>query len=358
MGSLDYSSSGVDVDLEREASKILYEAAKKTWKNRKGTLGEIVELFPDFSGVRAINVGNLADDAYMNLGFDGVGTKVEIAERLSKHYSVAFDLFAMVCDDAVIRGAEPVLIGSILDVKTLGKKDQDYLGFIRQLASGYIPAAKAANVAVINGELAELGARINGYGSFNYNWGASVVWFARKSRMITGKDIKPGDYIVALREEGFRSNGLSLVRKILEKEYGNNWHEKDKLADKVLRPSIIYTKILTSMFGGFDKQPQLKINGAAHITGGGIPEKLGRALEPSGYGAIISEPFEPPGIMTYLQDLGKVSNQEAYRTWNMGHGMLIITEDYQKAIDISSSFGIEAKVVGEIKKEKGIKINF
>src|SRR3989344_6275503 len=102
-------------DKKPLASKILYEAAKLTWKNRTGRLGEVVELFDDFSGLRAINVGGLPEDAYMNIGFDGVGTKIELAERIAKHDTVAHDLLAMVCDDAVVRGAEPVIVGSILD---------------------------------------------------------------------------------------------------------------------------------------------------------------------------------------------------------------------------------------------------
>src|SRR5205085_67005 len=131
---------------------------------------------------------------------------------------------AMVCDDAVVRGAEPVLIGSILDVRSLAKDGVSHIDEIRQLATGYIGAAKAANVAIVNGEVAELGSRVGGYGDFNYNWGAGVVWFAKKDRMFTGKEVKEGDYLVGLAEQGFRSNGLSLVRKILKEKFGEEWH--------------------------------------------------------------------------------------------------------------------------------------
>ena len=108
-----YKDSGVNIDLGDDASKVLYEAAKLTWKNRRGRLGEVVEIFEDFSGLRAINVGNLPLDTYMNINFDSIGTKIELSERIAKHDTVAYDLFAMVCDDAVVRGAEPVLVGSI-----------------------------------------------------------------------------------------------------------------------------------------------------------------------------------------------------------------------------------------------------
>src|SRR3989338_10254342 len=107
---ITYADSGVNIELGDDASKVLYEAGKLTWKNRKGRLGEVVEIFEDFTGLRAINVGGLPADTYMNIGFDGVGTKMELGERIAKHDTVAYDLFAMVCDDAVVRGAEPVLI--------------------------------------------------------------------------------------------------------------------------------------------------------------------------------------------------------------------------------------------------------
>ena len=124
---VDYKSSGVNIELGDDVSKILYNAAKQTWDNRKGKLGELIVPFDDFSGVRAIDVSNLPTGTLMNIGFDGVGTKMELAERINDHRTIAYDLFAMVCDDAVVRGAEPVLIGSILDVNSLGNDDGDFL---------------------------------------------------------------------------------------------------------------------------------------------------------------------------------------------------------------------------------------
>jgi len=251
--SLDCKSAGVNIELGNDASKVLYEAAKLTWNNRKGRLGEVIEIFPGFSGLRAIHVGGLPDDAYMNMGFDGIGTKIEISERLAKHDTVAYDLFAMVCDDAVIRGAEPVLVGSILEVRSLGNDDESYIDFVKQLAMGYVDAAKEANVAVVNGDVAGLGARVHGYGPFNYNWGAGVVWFARKNRIITGGFIQPGHTLIGLKEEGPRSNGLSLIRRILSETHGADWHEATyngkNLADLALHPSRIYTRAVVDMFG-------------------------------------------------------------------------------------------------------------
>lgn len=357
----DYKSSGVNIKLGDKASKILYEAAKKTWKNRKGNLGEVVELFSDLSGLRAINVGRLPKDTYMSLGFDGVGTKIELAERMAKHDTVAYDLFAMVCDDAVVRGAEPVLIGSILDVKSLGADDSgNYLHFVKKLADGYIGATREAEVVVINGEIAEVGARVKGCGPFNYNWGAGVVWFAKKERMFSGYEVYAGDKLVGLREKGLRSNGLSLVRKVNTKKHGKNWHEvmlgDKRLGELALLPSKIYTKAVVEMFGAFYDKPRAKIHGVAHITGGGIPEKLGRLLKPSGLGAYLDNLYDPCDLMLYCQEIGGVSDSEAYRTFNMGQGVIVATPEPDKVMDVAAIHNIESEVIGEVRSEPGIVI--
>jgi phosphoribosylformylglycinamidine cyclo-ligase len=110
------------------------------------------------------------------------------------------------------------------------------------------------------------------------------------------------------------------------------------------------------MFGGYTDKPKAEIHGVIHITGGGIPGKLGRVLKPSGFGATLDNLFEPCKLMLYAQEKGNVSDEEAYRTWNMGNGMLIITPEPEKAIAVAKQYGIEAKVCGKITSEKGIKI--
>ena len=185
-------------------------------------------------------------------------------------------------------------------------------------------------------------------------------WFARKGRMFTGYEIKEGDKLVALRENGFRSNGLSLVRKIMNKTYGHNWHEQkydDKsLAELALHPSKIYTAALVDMFGGFSGEPKTEIHGVVHITGGGVPGKLTRALKPTKLGAYLSDIFEPSSLMLYCQDKGNVSDEEAYKTWNMGQGMIVIAPKPDEVISIATKYGIESKIVGEVVGSPGISI--
>jgi phosphoribosylformylglycinamidine synthase I len=355
-----YADSGVNIELGDDVSKILYNAAKETWGNREGKLGQLIVPFDDFSGVRAIDVSGLPRGTLMNIGFDGVGTKMELAERIGDHSTIAFDLFAMVCDDAVVRGAEPVLIGSILDVNSLGKDGEMYIEQVGQLAKGYVDAARAANVAIVNGEVAELGSRVGGFGPFNYNWGAAVVWFADRDKLFTGQEIREGDSIVTFRERGFRSNGLSLARKVFQSAYGDNWHEKEmggsSIGRLVLTPSKIYCKAIVDAHGGLGVEKRAEIHGVAHITGGGIPGKLGRILKPSGLGAELDNLFAPSEIMLHCQKLGKISDEEAYTTWNMGNGMVVITPEPEKVIAIARENGVEAQVAGRVVGEKGVRI--
>ncbi len=356
-----YAEAGVSLDLGDAASRLLYSAAKHTWEQRQGRFGEVIIPHDDFSGVRCVVVGGLPPDTVMGMGFDGIGTKIEIAERLGTWNTLAFDLFAMVCDDAVVQGAEPVVLGSVLDVRTLGSSTASHLDSIAQLAEGYVAAATAARVAVLNGELAECGPRISGYGPFNCTWSAGVVWFARRSRLLSGAAVRPGDAIVGLVETGCRSNGYSLLRHILQRQHGDAWHTvpygETTLGALALQPSRIYTAAVVDMLGGVDGEPQVELHGVIHVTGGGLPGKLGRLLRRVNLGADITDPLPPGLLLAYLQEHGPVRDAEAYRVWNMGQGMLLITPQPEAAIAVASHHGLKAQVIGVMSTQPGLRLH-
>lgn len=359
MSNNAYSRAGVDVDVEAEASRLMYEASKRSFENRKGKIGEIVTPFDDFAGLKMVSIGNLPKDSFMSMGFDTAGTKVEIAERVGEYDTIAYDLFAMVCDDAVLRGAEPILVGTNLDITSLGA-DESRLPIIRQLAEGYVAAAKEAGVAIINGEIAQMGSLVSGWGDFPFHWGAACVWVARKDKVLTGAEIKEGDAVVVLKEQGFRCNGWSLVRKVFKEKHGDQWHEVahggSTLGLLALKPSVIYSRFVVGLHGGFETEGTARVHGVAHITGGGVPEKMARVLRPSKLGARLENLFAPAEIVSYCQEVGGISDADAYRTWNMGQGMAIITPEPETVLAEAKRFGIEAQVAGEIRKEPGIEI--
>jgi phosphoribosylformylglycinamidine cyclo-ligase len=351
----------VNQEFGDKVSDMLYAASKLSWENRPGS---VVEMHPSFSGWRALRPDLKPADCYEGLGSDGIGTKVEISERLDSHSTAAIDLFAMACDDAVVRGAEPIAITTVLDVNNLDDSPNTTQA-IRELAAGYLLASVLANVIILNGETAELGDRVNGYGRFNYNWGATVLWYAQKDRIITGLDIVPGQSLVGLGETGFRSNGITDARSAMLEEYGPNWHNeivpelgKLSLGRLVQDPSTIYSKLITELTGGYDvnRQPRAHVSGIAHITGGGLPEKLGRMLEPTGLGALIDRPMEPPAIMLEAQRIRKFDDIKSYGKWHMGQGMVIATNEPDEVIAAAHEKGIPAKHIGITKEQPGVQI--
>lgn len=334
---------------------MLFEASRKTWANREGIAGEVFLTSDSFAAQRFIDVRRFAD-AVVGMNFDGVGTKIEIAERLGDHSTIAFDLVAMVCDDAARFGAEPVLLGSILDFSRIS------IPVVRQLAAGLVAAAQAARVAVVNGEIAELGSRVAGYTQSSYNWGAGVLWAGRRDRMLSGDAVGPGDAIIAVRERGLRSNGISLVRAACNRAYGDTWHERplagSTLGRATLEPSTVYCRLITELTGGLEGAPSARLHGVVHVTGGGVPGKLSRLLSAArpGAGAVLESLHKPPSLMLHCQSLAEISDEEAYQTWNMGNGLLLITPEPDKVLDVAERSGYEAQIAGAITADPGIRI--
>jgi phosphoribosylformylglycinamidine cyclo-ligase len=355
----DYTSAGVNVVAGDEASTILYNAAKHTWGNRIGKLGDIQSQQAHFRSNRYFCIPESQDGLCFGVNFDGIGTKIEVAERLHSYRGLAKDLLAMVCDDASIQGAEPIVVGSILD---MAKVD---LNVVRELAEGIVEAAADAEVAVINGELAELPGRINGYGPSPFNWGAACLWAGRKEKLAGWEEPLVNDVVVGIEERGFRSNGFSLLRAIFRANFGDSWGtaESEPGADLIrfaARPSIIYTPLIHSLNGGLDRPPLQGIRALLHITGGGIVGRLRYYCKHNNVGARLHSLLAPPPEMRDIVDLGNVDIKEAYRTWNMGIGLIAIctTTVADKVIKVSREHGWNAAVIGSIESNLSVDITY
>ena len=340
----DYKKAGVDIKLGDRASKIAYDFARTTFISRKEMIGEPVTDEGSFAGM--LDMG----DFYIVQGDDGVGTKMEVAERIGKFDTLGYDLLAMVADDAVCLGAETISITNTLDTN---KVDPD---IIHDLMKGLANACIEQKVVIPGGEIAEVGKSVNGN-----VWNATAVGVLEKDKTITGNDIKSGDKIIALWEKGFRSNGFSLVRYILEKEFDVNVYNKPSSFGKcwgemILKPSIIYSSALLELLGRFGNERKFDIKGIAHITGGGIPGNFNRILKRTGLGAEFNDLFPPSPMVKEIQKIGNVSEAEAYRTWNMGNGMMLVVNG-EEADSILEALTVEAKIVGSVIEEKKIIIN-
>lgn len=347
---MNKKNSGFDIDLGDRCSANAYAWSKKTFQNRTGK-----------AGMPCLNVdgafSNMLDFYGTKLGIssDGIGTKIELAERTGIYHTLAYDLIAMTGDDLVAGGFEPTNISNILDVNVL-----DY-DIIDKLMQGLYDAANETGIAISGGEIAELGERICGYGDrMHFNWCATAIGVLHEKleRPIDGSDIHVGDVVIALQSRGFRSNGFSLIRKTMQQQFGDKWHtaqydETSTWGEILLTPARIFSPMICTLL-----EEGFSIKGIAHITGGGIVGNLERVLKVNAVGAVLDNLFEPFEAMKALQKIGNIPSKTAYQYWNMGNGMLFIVDksEADQVLQTTEDVGYKAKVAGEIVAEKGVQI--
>lgn len=337
-----YKDSGVDIEKGDAASEKAYNYAKQTFAARAGMPGEAVSLEGGFSGAHDMG------DYYLVHNSDGVGTKVIVAQKMNKFDTLGYDLLAMVCDDAVCMGAETFSITNTVDTQAVDPE------VTSELLKGLSAACQEQKIIIAGGEIAELSTLVNGF-----TWNASSVGMVAKDRVITGAKIQAGHKVVGLQSDGFRSNGMSLVRKVLRDAFGEDWVNADfdgrTWGEVVLTPSKIYSACVLEMIGHYGEVGPVELSGVAHITGGGVTN-LNRVLKANKLGANLDSPIEAHDFMQKLQEIGGVADAEAYKSWNMGTGMMLVMDASQvdEAIRIAGSHGIHAQVIGEVTAEAGI----
>jgi len=340
--------SGVNIDLGNHCSRIAYNWAKQTFINRKDKAGDLQRgIEGAFS-----NVLNY-DGVRLGITSDGIGTKIELAERTEIYDTLGYDLVAMVVDDLAANGFEAANLSNILDVDFLDAEIVD--GLMRGLAK----AAEVAGIAIPGGEIAELGNRIGGWGErMHFNWCSTAVGLlpAELQQPIAGQDVTPGDVIISLASRGFRSNGFSLLRKVMKETFGNDWHnekydDEKSWGEVLLTPCHIYSSLINQLI-----KSKADIKGIAHITGGGLADNLSRVLKVSGFGAILDNIFAPHEFMLKVMELGNISEEQAYLIWNMGNGMLLVADknDENKILELIKKAGMQAQTVGNIIPERKV----
>lgn len=345
-----YKQSGVNASLMDECSKLAYKAALRTFSGRmRAKIGRPLNMDGGFTG--AIDMGNF----YLVQNDDTVGTKMLVAEALGKYDTLGYDLAAMVADDAVCVGAEVISISNTIMTPRLSKK------IVAELMKGLSAACREQKIIIPGGEIAILKDVMKAH-----EWGATAIGVVEKKKFIDGSSIRPGDFVIGLQSPNFRSNGLTLVRYILKKAFGKNWVRKKAppwargktWGEVVLEPSVIYHDAVLKLHGRFGEKAKVKvkIKGVAHITGGGLPGNAPRIFGKQAYGMLFNQLFDPPNAMLELQKLGRVSDREAYETWNMGVGMILVSAEPEKVIRLLLQSGIHAQIVGKIVKKPGVVI--
>lgn len=341
-----YEESGVNVSLGDKCSEIAYSKAKQTFSSREGMIG--APRIDDGGFTGALDMG----DYYLVQNDDGVGSKMQIAEKCGKFDTLGYDLLAMVVDDAVCVGAEVISMTNTLDVHHVDPNVTE------ALMEGLKRACLEQKVVVPGGEIAELPSMINGF-----VWNATAVGIVKKDKMIKGDKVKEGDVIIGLYSPGFRSNGFSLVRHVLEKKFGENWHNEPydqqiSWGEKVLTPCVIFHDFILSMHGRFNDEATVEIKGVVHITGGGIPGNITRLTKKQNLGVKLDNLFPADDEILKLQEYGQVSDEEAYKTWNMNNGMMLVVDEAEagKVHQAAKNYGLISQNVGCVTSDPSVQL--
>jgi len=326
---MTYAEAGVDIDRKSQSISALVEHLKF---KRKG-FGKPLDLPGHFAGL--IDLGDVA----LTLCTDGVGTKLLIADEMKKWDTVGIDCIAMNVNDTICVGAEPIAFVDYIATDEPDEKKSAEVG------KGLDVGARLSNMTIVGGEIAVLPELVKGF-----DLAGTCLGVVDKDRIVTGQRVKPGDAIVALPSSGVHSNGLTLARKIIEKA-GVGYKKKVKglqrpMGLELLEPTTIYVK---QVLGILDRH---EVHGMANITGGGL-RNLIRLKK--GVGFEIDDPMRPNAIFTVLQELGDVSDQEMYQTYNMGMGYCLIVPE-READGCVRKAGKGAKVVGRVVKKDGVRV--
>jgi len=343
---LTYKDAGVDIAAGAAFATGIQSLMRRTYGPR------VLELPDGFAGLCALSPDGLLTRKYrqpiLAACTDGVGTKLKIAFLMDKHDTVGIDLVAMSVNDLVTVGAEPLFF---LDYLATGKLDPQKL---TQIVSGISEACVQANCALLGGETAEMP---DLYAPGEYDMAGFSTGVVEKKRLIRTSRVTPGDVVVGIESAGLHSNGYSLARKVFFEvaRMSVDDHVQElgcSLGEELLRPTRIYAAAAVALLNHY--RVKHVIHGIAHITGGGLPGNIVRIL-PRGTRALLRKNTWPrPPIFDIIRKLGRIDEDEMFRVFNMGIGMVIIVPPYNAGvvIRILKRHGHTAHMIGEIRGGK------
>ena len=326
---LSYRDAGVDIDAGDALVERIKPLAKKTL--REGVLGGI-------GGFGALfEVPKRYQEPVLVSGTDGVGTKLKLAFEWQRHDTVGQDLVAMSVNDILVQGAESLFF---LDYFACGKLSVDTAAAV---VGGIAKGCELAGCALIGGETAEMPGM---YPDGEYDLAGFAVGVVEKSKIITGKEIAPGDVVIGVASSGAHSNGYSLIRKVIERAGAKPTDDMSgqSLGDVVMQPTQIYVKQILEMM------KSVPVKGMAHITGGGLVENIPRVLPNNVQAVLQRDSWKMPELFQWVQAKGGVEDDEMHRVFNCGIGMAIVLDAGQATAAIASlkAQGLQAWQIGDI----------
>jgi phosphoribosylformylglycinamidine cyclo-ligase len=326
-----YRDAGVDMDAGEELVERIKPGVRRSM--RREVLGGI----GGFGALVEVPLDRYRKPVLVS-GTDGVGTKLRLAIDTGRHDTVGIDLVAMCVNDVVVQGAEPLFF---LDYFATGKLVVD-IG--ARVIAGIVDGCVQAGCALVGGETAEMPGMYHGD---DYDLAGFCVGIVEKDAIIDGSRTAAGDIVLGLPSSGPHSNGFSMIRRILQVSGADLETALDGVAlgDRLMAPTRIYVKPLLKLVGA------LPVHGLSHITGGGLVDNIPRVI-PDGLEVILERgAWRREPVFEWLQDAGRVADQEMYRVFNCGIGMTIqvAAKDADRAVAILRAAGQEALVIGEVK---------
>ncbi|MER7078206.1 phosphoribosylformylglycinamidine cyclo-ligase [Saccharopolyspora antimicrobica] len=334
-----YAAAGVSIEAGDEAVEKM-----RPWAQR-ATRPEVLGSLGGFAGLFQLKLDRWKEPVLAS-STDGVGTKLAVAQAVDKHDTVGIDLVAMVVDDLVVCGAEPLFLQDYIAV---GKVVPDR---IAELVKGISEGCVQAGCALLGGETAEHpGMMAPG----EYDISATGVGVVDADSMLGADKVRPGDVVIAMGSSGLHSNGYSLARHVLldiarmpldgqVEEFGRT------LGEELLEPTRIYAKDCLALAA------EAGVRTFAHVTGGGLAENLARVI-PAGLTAVLDRgSWTPAPVFRMIAQRGRVEAEEMERTFNMGIGMVAVVtaEDVDRALAVLTARHVPAWVLGEIAKQPAV----
>jgi phosphoribosylformylglycinamidine cyclo-ligase len=331
---ISYASAGVDIEAGDRAVELFKPLAKMATRPEvRGGLGGFAGLFALRGGYR---------EPLLASSTDGVGTKLAVAQAMDKHDTVGIDLVAMVVDDLVVCGAEPLFLQDYIAVgRTVPER-------VSELVSGIANGCVMAGCALLGGETAEHPGLM---APDHYDISATGVGVVEADDVLGPDRVKPGDVIIAMASTGLHSNGYSLARKVLleidRMNLGGHVEEFGRtLGEELLEPTRIYAKDCLALAA------ETQVRTFCHVTGGGLAGNLERVIPPGLVAEIDRGTWTPAPVFGMIAQRGRIDRAEMEKTFNMGVGMVAVVapEDTDRALAVMTARHLDCWTLGTIKK--------
>ena len=333
--SLTYADSGVDIETGNEVVSVIKPLVQDTHND------SVLSNIGGFGGLFELHTKDYKRPILVS-STDGVGTKLKLAQALGKEHLIGIDLVAMCANDVIVQGAKPLFF---LDYYATSKLE---VAMASRIIQGIVQGCKESNMALIGGETAEMPGI---YQSGDFDLAGFCVGLVDFDNIIDGRSIEAGNVVIGMYSSGPHSNGYSLIRKIIDIQKSNleiKFNDAT-LGDALIEPTIIYVKPILNVIGKFP------INGIAHITGGGFKENIERILPNHCNALIETSCWNQPDVFNWIQNEGKISEDEMFNTFNCGIGMVLIIKE-NHASEITETFlklGYQSTQIGYIENGTG-----